>query len=321
MTSDTTVNPAVTANDLFEAQEQRLQLKWLAGKEIGDILLESTTAKFPGLAMVGHLNFIHPNRIQIISEIELQYINNLDENEKQRAVNDLFLCESTVVVVLTTTEHPDYLIAAAQKAGKPLFASSQPSPVVIEHLQYYLTRALAPRLTTHGVYLEVMGMGVLIIGESGIGKSELALELLSRNHRLIADDAVDFIKVGPDVLVGECPKALTDYLEVRGLGILDVRAMFGETAVRHKKKLHLIVHLKKLKQMDQASIDRLQAEQLMHKLLDVDIPEVILFVAPGRNLAVLVEAATRSYILRVWGLDVLGEFTKRHQELINKSTK
>jgi len=316
-----TVSPRLTANDLFEAQKKSLELQWLAGEKGGTALLEPATAKFPGLALVGHLNFIHPNRVQIISDIEVTYFENLTVSERKQAIARLVSSETTTVIVLATQQRPADLIKEARKIDKPLFASPFPGPVVIEHLQYYLTRALAPRLTTHGVYLEVMGMGVLITGESGIGKSELALELLSRNHRLIADDAVEFIKVGPDVLVGQCPEALTDYLEVRGLGILDIRAMFGETAVRHKKKLHLIVHLEQLEDTDQSGIDRLQAEQMTRSLLDVDMPEVILFVAPGRNLAVLVEAATRAHILRMWGIDVLEEFEKRHQKLISKSSK
>jgi HPr kinase/phosphorylase len=318
---ENTVSPRLTANDLFEAQKESLELKWLAGKKGGAALLEPATAKFPGLALVGHLNFIHPNRVQIISDIEVSYFESLTVSERKQAITRLVSSEPTTIIVLATQQRPDDLIKAAKKIDKPLLASPFPGPVVIEHMQYYLTRALAPRLTIHGVYLEVMGMGVLITGESGIGKSELALELLSRNHRLIADDAVEFIKVGPDVLVGQCPEALTDYLEVRGLGILDIRAMFGETAVRHKKKLHLIVHLEQLENTDQSGIDRIQAEQMTRSLLDVDMPKVILFVAPGRNLAVLVEAATRAHILRMWGIDVLEEFEKRHQKLISKSSK
>src|SRR5581483_7316472 len=149
-------------------------------------------------------------------------------------------------------------------------------------------------------------------------KSELALELLSRNHRLIADDAVEFIRVGPDILVGQCPGPLSDYLEVRGLGILDVRTMFGETAVRHKKRLHLIVRMERIDKR-QKKIDRLQAQQLTRTILDVEIPEVVLFVGAGRNLAVLVEAAVRSYILRMWGIDTLKDFMQRQQTLIDRS--
>jgi len=165
--------------------------------------------------------------------------------------------------------------------------------------------------------MEVLGTGIFIRGESGIGKSELALELLSRNHRLIADDAVDFVRVGPDILVGQCPKILVDFMEVRGLGIINVRAMFGETATRHKKKLHLILTLKQLKTELPDNIDRLQANLMTSKLLEVDIPEIILYVAPGRNLAVLVEAAARTYMLRMKGIDAYQEFSTRQQNMIS----
>jgi HPr kinase/phosphorylase len=310
--------PAVTAHDLFEAESGPLKLKWVGGEAGRNRLLEPTTAKFPGMALVGHLNFVHPNRVQVIGQAELAYLSDLDNEERKKAIRNLFTCDKTSVVIATNNRKiPADLIAAADETSLALFASSVASPMVIDHLQYYLTRALAPRITVHGVYMEVMGMGVLITGESGIGKSELALELLSRNHRLIADDAVEFVRVGPDVLVGQCPTLLSDYLEVRGLGILDVRLMFGETAVRHKKKLHLIVRLETIQRQKMSKIDRLQAKRLARAILDVEIPEVSLFVGPGRNLAVLVEAATRAYILHMWGFDPLEDFMKRHEQHMN----
>ncbi len=316
--ADPKTTPLVTARDLFEAESGPLELKWVAGEAGKDRLLEPTTAKFPGMALVGHLNFVHPNRVQVIGEAELAYLAKLGKTVREEAVRNLFTCEKTSVVIVANGMKPSAdLVAAADKASLALFSSALPSPVVIDHLQYYLTRALAPRVTVHGVYMEVMGMGVLITGESGIGKSELALELLSRNHRLIADDAVEFVRVGPDVIVGQCPTLLSDFLEVRGLGILDVRLMFGETAVRHKKKLHLIVRLEAIQGQKMSKIDRLQSKQLTRSILDVDIPEVALFVGPGRNLAVLVETATRAYILRMWGFDPLEEFMKRHHEHMN----
>ena len=306
--------PVLTASDLFQAQSEKLKLTWVAGRAGKARLLEPTTAKFPGMALVGHLNFVHPNRIQVIGEAELSYLGKLGKRERQAAIHDLFTSKKTSAVVVAHAQKlAADLVTAAEKASLALFASPLPSPVVIDHLQYYLPRVLAPRLTVHGVYMEVLGMGVLITGESGIGKSELALELLSRNHRLIADDAVEFVRVGPDVLVGQCPTLLSDYLEVRGLGILDVRLMFGETAVRHKKKLHLIVRLEKMQRKRMSKIDRLQAHQMTRPILDVEIHEVALFVGPGRNLAVLVEAATRSYILRMWGINPLEDFIKRQQ--------
>jgi len=315
------MTPTLTTNDLFEAQQALLKLNWVAGRSGKGRLLEPHTARFPGMALVGHLNFVHPNRVQVIGENELAYLQRLSKKERPQQVKTLFGCKSTAAVVITNNKKaaPD-LIRAADSAGLPLFTSPLASPLVIDHLQYHLTRALAPRTTVHGVYMEVMGMGMLLTGESGIGKSELALELLSRNHRLIADDAVEFIRVGPDILVGQCPGPLSDYLEVRGLGILDVRTMFGETAVRHKKRLHLIVRMERIDKR-QKKIDRLQAQQLTRTILDVEIPEVVLFVGAGRNLAVLVEAAARSYILRMWGIDTLKEFMQRQQALIHRSSQ
>jgi HPr kinase/phosphorylase len=316
------MTPKLTARDLFDAQAAALKLTWVGGRDGGERLLEPATAKYPGMALVGHLNFVHPNRVQVLGDNELDYLKRLTRAERAAQVEALFGCAKTAAVVVGNDSRVPPDLTEAADAGKlALFASPLPSPVVIDHLQYHLTRALAPRTVIHGVYMEVMGMGVLLTGESGIGKSELALELLSRNHRLIADDVVEFVRIGPDVLVGQHPSGmLSDYLEVRGLGILDIRTMFGETAVRHKKKLHLIVRMELMNKRQLRKVDQLQAQQLTRTVIDVDVPEVVLFVGAGRNLAVLVEAAVRSYILRIWGIDTLKDFMQRHQALINRST-
>jgi HPr kinase/phosphorylase len=313
------MNPTLTAADLFQAQSGPLKLRWLAGRAGAEQLLEPATARFPGMALVGHLNFVHPNRVQVLGSAEVDYLRGLPAAEHQQAIQNLFTCTTTALVVIANDTPPDAdMIQAADAAGLPLMVSALPSPKIIDHLQYYLTRALAARITLHGVYLEVMGLGVFITGDSGIGKSELALELLSREHRLIADDAVEFSRTGPNVLLGRCPRMLRDFLEVRGLGILNVRAMFGDTAVRPEKTLRLIVRLEPLKPEKMSKIDRLQAEQQTRTVLDVDIPEVVLYVAPGRNLAVLVEAATRNHILRMRGINPLEELNRRQQEAMQE---
>ncbi len=312
----------LTAGDLFEAQQAPLKLTWLAGHGGKRRLLEPATAKFPGLALVGHLNFVHPNRVQVLGRAEIEYLDTLNPAARKQAIHNLFACKTTTVVVIAQdVKAPDDMIKGANATKLPLFSTPLPSPKVIDRLQYYLTRALAGRVTLHGVYMEVLGVGVLLTGKSGIGKSELALELLSRGHRLIADDAVEFSRISPTVLLGRCPGMLTDFLEVRGLGILNVRAMFGDTAVRDEKTLRLIVHLEKMRKQRFNSIDRLQAEQKTRTILDVEIPEAELFVAPGRNFAVLVEAATRKHILRMHGVDPLADLIKRQAQSMRRGDK
>lgn len=166
-----------------------------------------------------------------------------------------------------------------------------------------------------------MGLGVLIAGASGVGKSELALELLSRGHRLIADDAPEFFHAGPEIIHGRCPPALHGFIEVRGLGVLNVRAMFGETAVLSTKRLRLVIRMQLFSKQDQTKIDRLSTTEHYESLLDVDIPVVVLPVAPGRNLAVIVEAAVRNHVLLLSGYNATKDFIKRQQQIINNSDK
>lgn len=316
------MNTILTANDLFETQRTPLKLKWLAGEDGKGRLLEPATAKFPGMALVGHLNFVHPNRVQVLGDAEIGYLRKLGKAEHKQALVDLFACPKTaVIVVADKVRITSDLLAASAAAHLPLFSSPLPSPKVIDRLQSYLSRALAAHITLHGVYMEVMGLGVLLTGKSGMGKSELALELLSRGHRLIADDAVEFYRTDPDVLLGRSPEILSGLLEVRGLGILNARAMFGDTAIRSEKTLRLILRMEPMKKQHMSRIDRLQAEQKTRNILDVDIPEVTLYVAPGRNLAVLVEAATRSHILHMRGINPLQDLMQRQETSMSEALK
>jgi HPr kinase/phosphorylase len=188
-------------------------------------------------------------------------------------------------------------------------------------LQYHLARTLAPRVTLHGVFMEIYSIGVLITGESGAGKSELALELITRGHRLVADDAPEFTQIAPDVLDGTSPEMLQDMLEVRGLGVLDIRQMFGDTAVKKNKYLRLIVHLTRPHlEPKPAGIERLTGDLGTRHVLDLDVPLITLPVMPGRNLAVLTEAATRMHILRAKGVDPAAAFMARHSHFLERST-
>lgn len=196
----------------------------------------------------------------------------------------------------------------------PLFATNTSAAEVIDHLRFYLTKIGAPCITMHGVFMDILGLGVLITGESGLGKSELGLELISRGHGLVADDAVDFTRLGPDYIEGRCPEILRDLLEVRGLGLLDIRTIFGETAVRRKLKLRLIVQLVR---RNDGEFERLPIESQFVEVLDIPIRTVKIQVAAGRNLAVLVEAAVRNTILQLRGIDTLKDFIERQRNQMN----
>lgn len=307
------MTPTLTAENLYEAQRAALKLEWLAGRAGAARVLEPANARFPGLALVGHLNFVHPNRVQVLGDAEVNYLATLAAPAREAAIESLCAQTATAVVVVASDLAADpLLLRSADRSALPLLATSVPAPRVIEALQYYLSRTLAAHETLHGVFLEVMGLGVLLSGEAGVGKSELALELLSRGHHLIADDAVELYRVGPDQLLGRCPAMLKDFLEVRGLGVLNARVMFGETAVRREKTLRLIVRLEALTPARMRELDRLQAARTTRRILDVEVSEVALFVAPGRNLAVLVECAARAHILLLRGLDPAADLIARH---------
>jgi len=312
------MNPTLTILEVFDQKSEELQLRWVAGKEGKDRLLELPNAKYPGMALVGHLSLIHPNRVQVLGETEIRFLEEKTGEERQNSLNKLFSSEATAAVIVSGNEVAPDLIETADRHKLALFSTALPSPIIIELLQHYLSESLATRLTRHGVYIEVMGIGVFVTGESGIGKSELALELMSRGHRLVADDAVEFYRSGPDTIVGRCMNPeLMDYLEVRGLGVMNVRSMFGETAVRKRKQLHFIIHLEQFDVDRIRELDRIEGARSTTNILGVDIPEVVIFVAPGRNLAVLLEAATRTHILKMWGMDPAQEFLAKQRNLID----
>ena len=211
---------------------------------------------------------------------------------------------------------PQYLLDQCNKHHVALFTSPQPSPHVVDVIRLYLARVLAESTTLHGVFLDVLEMGVLITGASAIGKSELALELISRGNGLVADDIVELFRISPDTVEGRCPAVLRDFLEVRGIGILNIRTIFGETAVRPRKLLKLLVHLEDHSHEAFSDLDRLQVNATYQDVLSVPIRKVTIPVAAGRNLAVLVEAAVRNFVLNQRGIDCTKEFIERQQKLM-----
>jgi HPr kinase/phosphorylase len=302
---------------LFHDLEEKLGLSWVCGAEYVDRALHTSGNHIQEISLAGQLNLINPHRIQVLGRQELGYLDRLGKNSRKDAISQLFSEQTRLVIVSGRLEAPADLVAAAQASGIPLLSSQLGSQDTIQHLQYYLGNFFVEKITLHGVFMEVMGTGVLITGDSSIGKSELALELLTRGHRLVADDATEFSRIAPDTLNGTCPEMLRDFLEVRGLGILNVRAMFGDSAIKQSRNLRLIIVLQDLE--DAIKIDRLHGSRQIHVIQDVEIPEVTLPVGPGRNLAVLLEAAVRNHILISKGYDASEAFIERQKQRLEQA--
>jgi HPr kinase/phosphorylase len=296
---------------LYEDNAAKLGLDWVGGR--GDDTLPVHRDSADSAALVGHLNLIHPNRIQVLGRRELAYIAGYSGDGADQVIANLFAAKPAAIILTDGVVGPAALLRAAESRGVPVLASASAADAVIDTLRRYLAKILADSTSMHGVFMDVLGLGVLITGESGVGKSELALELISRGHGLVADDVVELARIATKTLEGRCPPLLKDFLEVRGLGVLNIRTIFGQTAVRPKMNLKLIVHLEKPGRAGAAPTERLPLHELTEDILGMSIRKIIIPVAAGRNLAVLLEAAVRNYILQLRGIDSTQEFIARQQ--------
>lgn len=305
-----------TLQSLYEDNLERLKLTWVAGRAGGDRKFRSSGALDVGAAdLVGHLNLIHANRLHVLGAPEVSYVERMAEADRANYTRELVASEALGLIVAEGLQIPADILAAAERAALPVLGTPLMAAHVIDSLRIYLGKAMATHCTMHGVFMDVLGMGVLVAGESGVGKSELGLELISRGHGLVADDVVDLARVAPDTIEGRCPKLLANLLEVRGLGLLDIKAIFGETAVRRKMKLRLIVELRRRSATE--SIERLPLAGTSEEVLGVAIHKVVIPVAAGRNLAVLLEAAVRNTILKLRGIDTMSEFQERQRQAMD----
>ena len=313
--------PQISITQLFEENREKLGLTWKSGTEGGDKKLIHETVSQTNQGLIGHLNFIHHNWIQVLSKVEADHLSQLDSKSLEDNIQRLAESGMSCIIAAGSVPIPEPLSALAISTKTPILCSERSSLEIMWRLRPYLWRVLAPTNSMHGVLLDVLGMGVMITGESGVGKSELALELVSRGHGLVADDVVELNRIAPETLEGHCPEILRDFLEVRGLGMLNIRIIFGETAVRRRKNLNLIVHLKKASSSDFNELERLPIENVNENIMGLNIRKVIIHVAAGRNLAVLVEAAVRNYVLQLRGINSTKDFLERHeQEMENKES-
>ena len=309
----------ISAEALFEEFRPALHWEWIAGHAHPERHFDEAAVRDARSAadLVGYLNYIHPNRVQIVGRREVAYLNDASDEVTERRISRIVTLDPPVLICADAQVPPDRLVALCDRADIPLFVTSESAGHVIDLVRGYLSQHFAERTTRHGVFMDILGLGVLLTGESGLGKSELGLELISRGHGLVADDAVDLYRVSQTALEGRCPELLMNLLEVRGIGLLDIKAIFGETAVRRKMRLKLIVHLVRQATMDR-DFERLPYEPLNEDILDVPVRKTVIAVDAGRNLAVLVEAAVRNTILQLRGIDTYTEFIARHHKAMSK---
>jgi HPr kinase/phosphorylase len=310
---------SMSAEALFEAHREALRWEWIAGHAHPERRFDENAIRDARSAadLVGYLNYIHPYRVQIVGRREVAYLTEADADDCERRIARIVTLEPPVIIVADQQTAPDRLVAMCDRAEIPLFVTQESAGHVIDVVRGYLGRHFADRTTRHGVFMDILGLGVLLTGESGLGKSELGLELVSRGHGLVADDAVDIYRTSQTTLEGRCPELLQNLLEVRGIGLLDIKAIFGETAVRRKMKLQLIVHLVRQSTMER-EFERLPYEPLYEEVLDIPVRKVVIAVDAGRNLAVLVEAAVRNTVLQLRGIDTYQEFIARHQKAMEQ---
>ena len=307
----------ITVSRMFEALKDKLGLGWVSGRQNCDRQLTRGSDR-ANAGMVGYFNLIHSSEVQILGRIELDYLDRLNSQGRQDSLAKLFSTETVAVIIVDGNEPPEPFAVLAEQQNINLLSSKASGEKVIEGVRYYLAQMLAEKTNLHGVFMEVISIGVLLAGESGVGKSELALELVTRGHRLIADDAPLFARIAPDIIVGTSPPIIQDFLEVRGLGVLNIRKMYGDSSIKASKYLKLIINLKH-SEIEMQAQRRLETPAEVRNVLGMDIPSFTVPVAPGRNLAVLVEAAVRNHALRINNYYADRHIIERHNHALQKS--
>ncbi len=305
-----------TVRQLYDANREALELSWLAG-EAGSGRDLAPHGGAPA-DLLGYLNLIHPSRLHVFGHAETAYYEHLEPARRHAILDDVVNGKPPAIIVTEAITPDPELVERCRTAQLPLLASPLPGARVIDMLRSWLGKATADSTSMHGVFMDVLGLGVLISGESGLGKSELALELISRGHGLVADDVVDFKRIAHNAVEGSCPPLLRNMLEVRGLGLLDIRTIFGETSIRRKMRLKLIVHLVRRSTMEN-EYERLPLEALTQDVLGLAVRKVVIPVAAGRNMAVLTEAAVRATVLSLRGIDTMREFVERQHRMIEQA--
>ena len=280
-----------------------------ASSDFDDVLIYTGDVHRPGLQLAGFFDHFEPTRVQLIGHMEAAYLANVTARERKEKWEALIGRKMPALILCHGVEANDDLVAAAEKNDVTVLSTKVNTTDIMSAIIRIIKREIAPRITCHGVLVEVYGVGLLLLGESGVGKSETAIELLKRGHRLIADDAVEIKAIDVDVLQGSAPELIRHYVELRGLGVIDVRRLFGVGAIKPYQNIHLVVNIELWK--DNAEYDRLGIDENNVEILGVDVASVTIPVKPGRNLAVILEVAAMNQRQKLMGYNAALEFTKQ----------
>lgn len=309
--------PAISIADFVSESPDELDLEIVAGGEsLNSKYINSPRIQKLGLALTGFAHYIHEGRLQIVGQSETAYLKQLNKQDRISALNNLDFDKICCILITKGLEPAKELLEIANQNQIPLIKTQQVSSLAIGCVSGFLQRALAPHISIHGVMIGMYGLGLLILGESGIGKSECALDLITRGHRLISDDVVTIKKIG-DILEGSSPELTKEHLEIRGLGIVNVRDLFGVSAIGHNKQINLCIEFRKWEEFKDA--DRLGLKMQENEIFDINIPKFILPVSSGRNLSTLVETAVRVYLLKISGYDAAQKLIEKHDKNVAES--
>lgn len=308
-------HPKISVAEFLDKLTSEMSLEVLAGDEtLPERWIHSARIQKLGLALAGFSHYIHSGRIQIIGQSEVSYLNQLEKKERIEAIRNLDLGKICCVLITKKLEiSPDFL-RIAEEENLPVLRTPAVSSVAINTVSRFLEEILAPQTVVHGVLLGMYGIGVLLTGDSGIGKSECALDLITRGHRLVADDTVIIKKIG-EKLIGDAPDLTAEFLEIRGLGIINIRDLFGVSAVGKAKEINLSIELKKWNET--IEIERLGLERKKEEVFGVKISKFVLPVSSGRNISTLVETAVRIYLLRTAGFDGAQKLIEKHTAMVS----
>ena len=312
-------NPKISITEFIKNSPVEMEIKVLSGeKGLARREISSNRIQKLGLALAGFSHYIHAGRIQIVGQSEITYLFQLEKEKRIAAICNLELEKICCILITKNLEPPRELIEIAEKENIPVLRTPLISSKTIRIVSDFLQEALAPQTTIHGVLMGMYGLGILILGESGIGKSECALDLITRGHRLISDDTVIVKKIGEE-LEGSSHDLTAEHLEIRGLGILNIRDLFGVSAIGRSKRIDLCIELKKWDEM--LEVERLGIEMRQEEILNLKIPKFVLPVSSGRNISTLVETAVRVYLLRVSGYDAAQKLIEKHTAAIGGENK